>query len=182
MLKVAFVGGDAGPWSVSSITTVAGDSLATVRRVAMLEAQDSLAAGAGAWVLRGVTSSERYATTEERAALQAVSPGLGRASSSAAALIPIRKSDAWWAKPREERRAIFEERSHHIARSLPYLPRVARRLHHSRELGEPFDFLTWFEFSPSDSAAFDELLAALRSTEEWRYVVREVEIRLTRSG
>jgi len=45
----------------------------------------------------------------------------------------------------DERREIFEERSRHIATGLEYLPAVARRLHHSRDLGGPFDFLTWFE-------------------------------------
>jgi hypothetical protein len=59
---------------------------------------------------------------------------------------------------------------------------VARRLHHCRDLGEPqpFDFLTWFEFAPTDSPAFDDLLAALRTSEEWRFVDREIEIRLRR--
>jgi len=78
----------------------------------------------------------------------------------------------------DERRAILEERSHHIAIGLEYLPAIARRLHHSRDLGEGFDFLTWFEFAPTDAAAFDEVLARLRATEEWTYVEREVEIRL----
>jgi hemolysin-activating ACP:hemolysin acyltransferase len=59
-----------------------------------------------------------------------------------------------------------------------YLPAIARRLYHCRELGEPFDFLTWFELSEADEAAFDELVARLRETEEWRYVEREIEIRL----
>jgi hypothetical protein len=67
-----------------------------------------------------------------------------------------------------------------VAVGLEYLPRIARRLHHGRDLGEPFDFLTWFEFAPIDAAAFDELVARLRVTEEWRYVVREVDIRLAR--
>src|SRR5262249_29720373 len=46
---------------------------------------------------------------------------------------------------------------------------VARRLYHCRDLGEnePFDFLTWFEYGPSDSPAFDELVAELRASEEW---------------
>jgi hypothetical protein len=57
---------------------------------------------------------------------------------------------------------------------------VARRLHHSRDLGEPFDFLTWFEFAPSDEAQFDELIAMLRATEEWAYIDREIDIRLER--
>ena len=97
-----------------------------------------------------------------------------------AALIPIRKSEAWWALPQDERRAIFEERSRHIATGLKYLPAVARRLHHSRDLGEPFDFLTWFEFAPADEAGFDELAAVLRATDESGFVEREVDIRLER--
>ena len=103
-------------------------------------------------------------------------------SATAAALIPIQKSAAWWALPQDERRAVFEDRSHHIAASLGYLPRIARRLHHGRDLGEPFDFVTWFEFAPADAAAFDELCAALRATEEWSFVEREVEVRLIRDN
>jgi hypothetical protein len=116
----------------------------------------------------------------EKAALDAVSPPLGRPEATRGALIPIRKSAAWWALPQDERRASFEERSHHIAASMKYLPRIARRLHHGRDLGEPFDFLTWFEFAPEHEAAFDELLEVLRGTEEWRYVEREVEVRVAR--
>jgi len=50
----------------------------------------------------------------------------------------------------------------------------------SRELGEAFDFLTWFEYAPSDAAAFEELVGLLRASEEWRYVTREVDVRLRR--
>jgi hypothetical protein len=78
------------------------------------------------------------------------------------------------------RRAIFEQRSAHIALGLRYLPAIARRRYHAHDLGEPFDFLTWFEFSEADSAAFDELVGRLRETEEWRYVVREVDVRVRR--
>jgi hypothetical protein len=63
---------------------------------------------------------------------------------------------------------------------MHYLPAIARQLLHGRDLGEPFDFLTWFEFAPGDAPAFDELLARLRATEEWSYVEREVEIRVSR--
>jgi len=45
---------------------------------------------------------------------------------------------------------------------------VARQLYHCRDLSEPFDFLTYFEYGPADSAAFEELVAMLRRTEEWR--------------
>jgi hypothetical protein len=61
------------------------------------------------------------------------------------------------------------------------LPRIARWLCHARDLGEAFDFLTWFEFAPEHASAFDELLDMLRSREEWSFVDREVEIRLTGS-
>ena len=97
-------------------------------------------------------------------------------------LIPIRKSAAWWALAQDERRAVFEERSGHNAIGMDYLPAVARKLYHSRDLGEPFDFLTWFEFAESDTAAFDDLLARLRATEEWRYVEAESEVRLVRAS
>jgi hypothetical protein len=40
--------------------------------------------------------------------------------------------------------------------------------------------LTWFEFGASDASAFDELVAELRATEEWRYVDREIDIRVVR--
>jgi hypothetical protein len=67
---------------------------------------------------------------------------------------------------------------------MNFLPAVARRLHHCRDLGpeEPFDFLTWFEYAPSDSAAFDELVEALRTSPEWNYVDREIDIRLVKEG
>jgi hypothetical protein len=112
--------------------------------------------------------------------LVAAQPALDRPEATCAALIPITKTAAWWDLSHDERRDIFERRSSHIATGLRYLPAVARRLHHCRDLGEPFDFLTWFEYAPSDAAAFEELVAALRSTEEWNYVEREVDIRLTR--
>ena len=132
------------------------------------------------WVLRGVAGHLRYTTREEKETLSAVQAGLGRAESTRAALIPIKKSAAWWALAQDERRAIFEERSHHTQASLKYLPAIARRLHHSRDLGEPFDFLTWFEYAPRDAQLFEELAQMLRSTEEWKYVEREVDIRLSR--
>jgi chlorite dismutase len=103
-----------------------------------------------------------------------------RKGSTRAALIPITKSEAWWELAQDERRRIFEERSHHIATGLGYLPMIARRLHHGRDLGEPFDFLTWFEFGPEHADAFDELVGRLRETEEWAYVEREIDIRLFR--
>jgi hypothetical protein len=178
-LPVVFVGGTAGPWEIRSSTPVVGPGLEPAPRLEVVEG--TRAPGGGAWVLRGVTSNERYVERAERRALVARQPGLGRREATAAALIPIRKSAAWWDLTQDERRAILEDRSHHIEVGLGYLPAVARRLHHSRDLGEPFDFLTWFEFAPEDAGAFEELVEVLRATEEWSYVDREVDVRLTRA-
>jgi len=177
-LLVTFVAGAHGDWEVVSSTAVTGRGLDTAPRLAV--APEPSPAPAGAWALRGVTSNERYVERPERAALTAVQPPLGRADATAAALIPIRKAPAWWELTQDERRAILEDRSHHIRVGLRYLPAIARRLHHCRDLGEPFDFLTWFEHAPRAADAFDELLGLLRQTEEWTYVDREVELRLAR--
>lgn len=91
------------------------------------------------------------------AGLRARQEGLDRRQATHAALIPIKKSAAWWDLAQDDRRAIFEETSQHTAIGMEYLPAIARRLHHSRDLGEPFDFLTWFEFAPADEPAFDRL-------------------------
>jgi len=134
--------------------------------------------GSAAWRVRGIPSYERYVNRNEQAELEAASPPLGRTEATNAALIPISKSPAWWGLPQDERREIFEEESHHISTGMKYLPAVARRLYHGRDLGEDFDFLTWFEFSPEDASAFEELVSLMRATREWTYVVREVDLRL----
>lgn len=133
-----------------------------------------------AWWLQGTVSNVRYATRAEVVTLRERQEALQRPEATLAVLIPIRKSPAWWELAQDERRAIFEEMSHHTAIGLEYPPVVARRLYHSRDLGEPFDFLTWFEFAPEHEGAFEHLLARLRTTPEWSYIEREVDIRLER--
>ena len=118
----------------------------------------------------------------ERERLAAVQRPLDRAGSTRAALIPIVKSADWWELTQDERQAIFEEDSHHIAIGHEYLPAVARRLYHCRELGEPFDFLTWFEYAPADGVAFEQLVARVRKTREWDYVVWEIDIQARAVG
>ena len=180
-LHVAFVGGSTGKWSIERLETVAGSPLAPASRVEVVEGSGaSGAAGGAVWVLRGVTSNERYVTAGEHRELAALQESLGRARATRAALIPVRKSEAWWDLAQDERRRIFEDSAHHIATGLEYLPAVARRLHHGRDLGEPFDFLTWFEFAPEHTTAFEELVRRLRETEEWTYVEREIDLRLAR--
>jgi chlorite dismutase len=175
------VGGGTGRWDIERLETVAGSPLPPASRLEVVEGPDAaLRAEDAAWVLSGVTSNERYVTSGEQRDLAARQPPLGRAGSTQAALIPVRKSEAWWGLAQDERRRIFEDSSHHIATGLEYLPAVARRLHHGRDLGEPFDFLTWFEFAPEHTGAFEELVRRLRETEEWTYVEREIDLRLTR--
>jgi len=173
-----FIGGGTGPWRIVRLEAVVGESLERVPRLDVVKGiTDSLPSGAR-WLLRGVTSSERYTTRQEQDLLLARQPALGRSEATCAALIPVKKSASWWGLAQDERRAVFEEQSEHIKTGLKYLPAIARRLHHCHDLGEPFDFLTWFEYAPADSAAFEELVATLRRSEEWRYVEREVDIRL----
>ena len=180
-LLVTFVGGSEGEWRVESIAAVRGEGLPDASHLAVIDGPADIPATA-AWVLRGVTSNERYVNRAEREHLLAKQAPLGRAEATRAALIPIRKSDAWWELTQADRREIFEERSRHISTGLEYLPAVARRLHHGRDLGESFDFLTWFEYAPEHGVDFEELVRRLRETDEWRYVAREVDIRLARPG
>ena len=179
-LFVSFAAGPSGGWRIDRIDAVVGQGLPAAEQLAVLEAPQMQAPAQAAWTLRGVTSNTRYTNQPEVDALVARQQGLQRPQATRAALIPIRKTEAWWALAQDTRRAILEEQSHHIAVGLEYLPAVARRLHHSRELGEPFDFLTWFEYAPEHSDAFEELVRRLRATAEWRYVDREVDIRLSR--
>ncbi len=174
----SFLGGRQGPWRVTGMTTLRGAGLAAAERLDIVNGPpasppDTL------WMLTGITSNLRYATRPEVTTLRERQPALNRPEARCAALIPIRKSAEWWDLAQDERRAIFEETSNHTRIGLDYLPAVARRLHHCRDLGQPFDFLTWFEYAPEHAAAFDTLVSRLRETREWDYVEREVDIRLS---
>ncbi len=176
-----FSGGAPGDFAVTRIYTVAGEGLPIVTGLTVSQ-EPVKALDQRGFVLKGVVSNERYATRDEKSDLASVQQPIGRDSCRLGALIPIRKNSEWWNLSQDERRKIFEERSSHIAVGRRALPAVARRLHHCRDLEtpQPFDFLTWFDFSPEDEAKFDDLLGALRSTEEWQYVEREVEVRVMR--
>jgi hypothetical protein len=169
-----------GEWVVDAVKPVLGEVLPSIGRLVIAQAGEMPARGAP-WPLVGVASNGRYTTAKEKAELDARQAGLGRPGATCGVLIPIRKSAGWWALTQDARRAIFEEQSAHIGGSMKFLPAVARKLYHSRDLGEPFDFLTWFEFAPEAAGGFDELLGFLRGTVEWHYVEREVEIRVRRT-
>jgi len=180
-----FAGGESGTWRVVATHTLTG---APLPAVANIEVSDGTApqprSQQAVWVLRGITSNERYVTRDEKAQLLAKQQGLGRTEATCAAMIPLRKNAAWWALTQEERREIFEAQSAHIQIGLKYLPAVARRLHHCRDLAPdaPFDFITWFEFAPTHTAAFDAMLAELRASPEWRYIEREIDFRMVREA
>lgn len=169
--------GREGDWRVERSIVIVGDPLDGVAgRLAVGERPSADASAA----LRGVASNVRYATRTEVTALRAVQEGLGRPAATLAALIPISKSDAWWGLAQDERRDIFEAQSKHHSIGISYLPAIARKLYHCRDLGEPFDFLTWFEYAPEHEPAFDRLVGELRASKEWGFVTREIDIRLRR--
>ena len=178
----SFVAGEAGDWRIERMNVICGGGLPAAPFLSMVRGEGGELQNGAAWVLRGVTSNLRYTTGSERQSLVSRQAGLGRDEARRAALIPISKNAQWWQLAQDERRRIFEETSHHIEIGYRYLPAIARQLHHCRDLGEPFDFLTWFEYDAGNEAAFDDLVAKLRETEEWRYVDREVDLRLMRDG
>ncbi|QPF86057.1 chlorite dismutase family protein [Bradyrhizobium genosp. L] len=180
-----FRGGQSGGWTVTSITRVKGDTLPKVAALSVVASETialPLLPSQTSWRLAGVASHLRYTEKAEKEKLAAAQAGLGRSEATHAALIPIRKSAAWWELPQDERRQIIEDKSHHISGTLKYLPAIARQLFHARDLDMAFDFLTWFEFAPEHVSLFDELVAMLRATEEWGYVEREVDVRVVREG
>ena len=168
-----FTGGGTGGWRVTSIETIVGEALPQGDFVAI----DGTAPGL--WTISGSASHLRYTTAGERRRLRARHAALGRPEARRAALIPIRKAAVWWDMAQDERRAVYE-RGGHLSIGLDYLPGIARSLYHARDLGEPFDFLTWFEFAPDQETAFDAMLVRLRRCAEWDYVDREIDIRMDR--
>lgn len=172
-----FIGGTTGQWEITRIETLIGKPLEMVSHLNILPSVVT-PVNNGLWTLKGFTSNIRYAEKEEKEKLIAIQEDLGRPNAICAALIPIKKNDTWWALAQDERRKIFESKSHHTEIGLNYLPAIARKLYHCRDIGQPFDFLTWFEYAPEHTEMFEELVLSLRNTEEWKYVEREIDIRL----
>jgi len=176
-----FRGGQSGAWRVTLNSAVKGEALAAVTALAITQNASialPILPSSTSWRLVGVTSHLRYVEKAEKEQLAEKHAPLGRKEATFAALIPIRKSAAWWELNQDERREILEAKSHHISGTLKYLPQVARQLYHCRDLGEPFDFITWFEYAPEHATAFEELVVMLRASEEWTFVEREIDVRL----
>jgi chlorite dismutase len=175
-----FIGTNSGDWQVLQMQTIIGEPLETVSYLNIIPST-TLKVDQGIWTLKGIRSNLRYTEKDEKEKLTSIQADLGRNEATYAAMIPMRKNKAWWDLAQDERRKIFENQSHHTQIGLDYLPAIARRLFHSRDIAEPFDFITWFEYAPEDAPAFDELLLRLRASEEWKYVDREVDIRLRKN-
>jgi chlorite dismutase len=133
-IHVTFRAGPKGRWKIDRTSAVVGESLPAAAPLEVLEATTVTPAQTADWVLRGVTSNVRYTQRAELKRLESSQEGLERSRATCAALIPIRKNEAWWSLAQEERRAIFEEQSRHIAIGLEYLPAVARRLRNTGQL------------------------------------------------
>ena len=176
----SFLGGTQGRRRVVRLGAFRGPGLDVVERLATVNMGLTALPAGTTWILQGLTSNARYTTRTEMQALSARQQGLDRPETHCGALIPIKKPARWWDLPQDERRSIFEETSRHTAIGLDYLPAIARRLHYCRDLGESFDFLTWFEYAPEHAPLFEELVLRLRATPEWDYVEREIDIRLER--
>lgn len=172
-----FIGGDSGEWMLRKMQVLQGDPLEMVQYLKKIPSSLEQSKE-GIWALKGIVSNLRYTEKAEKEQLIAIQEDLGRPLATHAALIPLKKSADWWNLAQDERRKIMEDSSKHTQTGLKYLPAIARKLFHSRDIGEAFDFLTWFEYAPSDEEAFDELLFTLRKTEEWNYIEREIDIRL----
>jgi hypothetical protein len=177
----SFLGGTEGEWTVTAHTLLRGDPIPQVPRVAVVPGTPAAPASA-VWMLRGAATHDRYTTRTEKTELVARQAPIGRPEATRSALILLRKTAEWWGLTQDERRAILEEQSHHIAIGMRYLPAVARRLLHCRDFAtqEPFDFLGFLDFAPESEPAFDEMLGQLRATPEWSFIDRDIDIRLSR--
>ena len=116
-----FRGGQSGAWRVTRFASVKGAGLARTSALSVVSSLSialPILPSITSWRLAGVTSHVRYVERAEKDQLAAVQAGLGRPEATSAALIPIRKSAAWWELTQEERRQIFEDKSHHIAHGL----------------------------------------------------------------
>jgi chlorite dismutase len=172
-----FTGGISGNWKVISMNTLKGEPIEEVSYISKTPSS-LLQSNNGIWTLKGIISNLRYTEKEDKEKLNAIQERLDRPQSTLAAIIPIKKSDSWWNLAQDERRQIMENKSKHTHIGMQYLPAIARKLFHSKDIGEPFDFITWFEYAPEHADAFEALLNSLRATEEWNYIEREIDIRL----
>lgn len=140
---------------------------------------------ATSFLVTGVVQHVLYTDADTRQSLAAMSAG---ERGPRAVLIPIAKSEAWWALAQDQRDRHFRrttERPGHVEIGTRYAPAIFRRLYQARfQPGSEWDFLTYFEMHESDEPAFRQMLSELRDPRlnpEWSFVERECEIWMTKA-
>ena len=73
-----FVGGDGGPWKITQSKTIIGEELPLARKLDIVNGPVRPTPQDARWLLRGVTSNDRYLTRSEKDELVAKQPPLGR--------------------------------------------------------------------------------------------------------
>ena len=177
-----YVGGNSGSWQVTQLQALRGSPLSSVRHLEVIKGQLDRPLTGASWVLSGLVRNTRYVSREEPNLSDSGRRQVPKSDAPCAALIAIRRSEQWWQLGQAARREIMEVRSLYLTAGLHYLSGMMRRWQHRRDLSEQFDCVTWFEYEPRDSAAFDDILFDWRASEEWNYVDRECDIRLIQSG
>ncbi|WDT73831.1 MAG: hypothetical protein MPW16_11185 [Candidatus Manganitrophus sp.] len=178
--------------------SVRGDAPAVLRRgtgMARIESESPIQFSGGyrepseGFPLRGVVQHLHYTSRSEQTELKTISrPELAASAETLAVLIPIGKSDGWWAMSQDERQILFKKTDRHEGHhgiGRRYADRIFRRLYHTRYVdpSAPYDFLTYFEFHESDAPEFRKMLTELRDVKknpEWLYVDFEYEVWMTK--
>jgi chlorite dismutase len=130
----------------------------------------------------GVTQELKYTNTETLKRLKAAAPKRDDGKSQPnAVVLPLSKTNAWWALPLDKRENYFNRRPKifgkkqlgHNAIGFMHISKIFRKLYHSRFIDSQQDFVTYFEFSNNNSEAYKKLLNGLRDetiNPEWKYV------------
>jgi len=173
-----YIGGTSGAWRVTSIVTHSGIALPYATHVEIANGDLGRTPAGTAWVLHGVARNTRFVTREEPRRSSGDVPQPHFFGEACAALILVQKSPAWWNLALCDQREILESPSEKARRRINILPSIMRLMQQRNEVREPFDFVTWFEYTKQDASIFDDLAGAMRSSEEWKYVDREIVIKL----
>lgn len=176
----SYVGGSSGAWTVTELTSRRGRLLEPVTHVDIIQGPPTRLPQGASWILSGIVRQTRYVSLEETL----TGNRFGRSTNqepTCAALIPILHSAEWWELGDATRQQMVGMNSRAATRGLSSLSAMIYRWQHGQDLSKQFDSVTWFEYEPRDSNAFEELLRDLRGSVEWKYVDRECDIRLVRS-
>ena len=181
----SFVAGDRGRWEVTSVAPVIGE---TLEWVPFLEIRNEYLMNVPvdfSWLLRGITSTRRYTNNVQQVNTMAAQPQLGRPEATCAALIPVRKSREWWDMTFEERKQIFESNSIRYPK-IRTVRNICPASHASSTIAVIWAsrLISWHGSNTRPrTPLLSRILSQLSGLQkEWKYVDREVDVRLVRSG